>query len=147
MLKVDKKDYNEIDIYYIAYVTVKKIGNCKNINSENPLYLMINEIIGYFEEKNENKYLVLDDVNENKEVSKKYEEVWEGVKKEIETINGGEKIEYGKDYMKIRFKSNDDLPLNKPIKLRLLTIIIRSVFSEDGKFYPQLFLDDALYEL
>ena len=57
------------------------------------------------------------------------------------------KIEYGKDYMKIRFKSNDNLPLNKPIKLRLLTIVIRSVFSEDGKFYPQLFLDDALYEL
>ena len=49
--------------------------------------------------------------------------------------------------MKIRFKSNDDLPLNKPIKLRLLTIIIRSIFSKDNKFYPQLFLDDALYEL
>ena len=89
----------------------------------------------------------MDDVNENKEVLKKYKEVWEGVKKEIETINGGKKIEYEKDYMKIRFKSNDDLPLNKPIKLRLLTIIIRSVFSENGKFYPQLFLDDALYEL
>ena len=147
MLKVDKKDYNEIDIYYIAYVTVKKIGNCKNINSENPLYLMINEIIGYFEEKNENKYLVLDDVNENKEVWKKYEEVWEGVKKEIETINDGKKIEYEKDYMKIRFKSNDDLPLNKLIKLHLLTIIIRCVISKDGKFYPQLFLDNALYEL
>ena len=108
---------------------------------------MINEMIGHFEEKNENKYLVLDDVNENKEVSEKYEEIWEGIKKEIETINGGEKIKYGKDFQKIRFKSNDDLPLNKPIKLRLLTIIIRSVFSEDGKFYPQLFLDDALYEL
>ena len=49
--------------------------------------------------------------------------------------------------MKIIFKSNDDLPLNKPIKLRLLAIIIRSVISENGKFYPQLFLDDALYEL
>ena len=49
--------------------------------------------------------------------------------------------------MKIRFKSNDDLPLNKPIKLRLLTIIFRSVISENGKFYRQLFLDDALYEL
>ena len=97
--------------------------------------------------KNEIKYLVLDNVNENKEVSKKYEEFWEDVKKEIETINGGEKIEYGKDYMKIRFESNDDLRLNKPIKLRLLTIIIRPVFSEDGKFYPELFLDDALNEL
>ena len=85
-------------------------------------------------------------MDENKEVSKKYKEVWEGVKKEIETINGGEKIEYGKDYMKIRFESNDDLPLNKPIKLRLLTIIIRSVFSENDKFYPQLFLVEALYE-
>ena len=48
--------------------------------------------------KNENKYLVLDDVDENKEVSKKYEEVWESVKKKIETINGGKKIEYGKDF-------------------------------------------------
>ena len=146
-LKVDKKDYKEIDIYYISYVTVKKIANCNNINSVRPLYLTIDEMVGHFEGKNEIKYLVLDVVDENKEVSKKYKEVWEGVKKEIETINDGEKIEYGKDFRKTRFQSNDDLPLNKPIKLRLLTIIIRSVFSEDGKFYPQLFLDDALYEL
>ena len=71
LLKVDKKDYNEIDIYYIGYVTVKKIANCNNINSVNPLYLMINKMIGHFEEKGGNKYLVLDDVNENKEISKK----------------------------------------------------------------------------
>ena len=70
---------------------------------------------------------------------KKNEEVWEGVEKEIETINGGEKTEYEKDLKKIRFEFNDDLPLNKSIKLHLLTIIIRSVFSEDGKFYPRLF--------
>ena len=143
MLKVDKKNDERIDIYYIGYVTVKKIANCNNINSVNPLYLMINEMIGHFEEKNENKYLVLDDVDENKEASKKYEEVWEGV----ETINGDEKIEYGKDLKKIRFESNDDFPMNKPVKLHLLTIIIRCVFSEDGKFYSQLCLDDALYEL
>ena len=72
-------------------MTVKKIANYNNINSVNPLYLMINEIIGHFEEKNEKKYLVLDDVDENKEV-------WECIKKEIETINGGKKIEYGKDF-------------------------------------------------
>ena len=65
------ENYNEIDIYYIGYVTVKKIANCNNINSVNTLYLMINEMIGHFEEKNENKYLVLDDVDENKEVLKK----------------------------------------------------------------------------
>ena len=59
---------------------------------------MINEMIGLFEEKNKNKYLVLDDVDEKKEVSKKYEEVREGVKKETETINGGKKIEYGNDF-------------------------------------------------
>ena len=69
------------------------------------------------------------------------------LKKEIKTVDGGKRIEYAKNYMKIRFKSNDDLPLNKPIKLCLLTIIIRSVIFENGKFYPQLFLDDALYEL
>ena len=62
-------------------------------------------------------------------------------------VNGGQKVEYGKDFLKIRFESNDDLPLNKPIKLHLLTIITRSVFSKDDKFYLQLFLDDALYEL
>ena len=115
-LKVDKKKYKEIGIYQIGYVTVKKIANCININFINPLYLMISEIIGHFEEKNENKYFVLDDVDKNKEVSKKYENVWKGVKKETETINGGEKIEYGKDFQKLRFESNDDLPMNKPIK-------------------------------
>ena len=143
--KIDEKYYNEIEIYYIGYVTIKKVGDYNNIDSVSPLYLMINEMIGHsecnsiecnsVEEKNKNKYL------------EKYEEVWEGIKKEIKTINKGEKIEYGKDFKKIRFKSNDDLSLNKPIKLRLLTIIIRSTFSENGKFYPQLFLDGAVYDL
>ena len=74
-LKVYKKDDKEIDIYYIGYVSIKKIANCNNINIVNCLYLMINEMIGPFQGKTENKYLVLDDVDENKEVSKKYE-VW-----------------------------------------------------------------------
>ena len=63
LLKIDKKDYNEIDIYYIGYVAIKKIGDCNNINSVNPLQLIINEMIGHFEEKNEITYLVLDDIN------------------------------------------------------------------------------------
>ena len=86
-------------------------------------------------------------MDENKEVSKKYEEVWESVRKDIEPTNGGEKFEYGKDFKKIRFESNDNLPMNKPITLRLLTIINRCPIGEGGKFYPQRFLDDALYQL
>ena len=50
LLKIDKKDYNDIDISYIGYVTVKKITNYNSINSVNPLYLMINEMVGHFEE-------------------------------------------------------------------------------------------------
>ena len=101
LLTIDKKDYNEIDIYYIGYVTIKKIGDYNNINGVNPLYLITNEMIGHFEEKNENKYLILDEIDENKKFFEKYEEVWEDIKKEIETINGGKKIEYGKDLKKI----------------------------------------------
>ena len=51
LLKVDQKDYYEVDSYYIGYLIVKKIANCNNINSVNPLYLMINEMIGHFEER------------------------------------------------------------------------------------------------
>ena len=69
------------------------------------------------------------------------------LKKNLKQLMVVKKLNIGKIFKKSRFKSNDYLPLNKPIKLHLLTIIIRSVFSEDDKFYPQLFLDDALYEL
>ena len=76
LLKIDKKSYKNIGIYYIGYITKKKIDDCEKITSVNPLYLSIDD---------------------------------------------------------------DNLPLNKPLKFRLMTITIRSVFSESGKFYPQLF--------
>ena len=89
-----------------------------------------------------NKYLIFDDsVNENKGLLKKYADVWNGIKNEIKTINGGKENDY-----KIAYNSDDDLPLNKPLKFHAITIIIRSVFDEDGKLYLQIFLDDALYE-
>ena len=96
--------------------------------------------------KNGNKYLIFDSVHKNKEVLKKYADVWNGIKNKIKAINGDE-CDYGEDYMKIKLNSDDDLLLNKLPKFHLMTIIIRCVFSEDGKFYPQLFLDVTLYEL
>ena len=88
-----------------------------------------------------------DPVNENKGLLKKYADVWDGIKNEIKVINGGKENDYGKDYMKIKFNSDDDLPLNKSLRFHVMAIIIKSVFEEGGKLYPQAFLDDNLYEL
>ena len=126
---------------------LKKNGNCENIYCVNLLYLINGKVDGYIEENNGNKYLVFDFTDANKEVLKKYTELWDGNKNEIETINVGKKGEYGKNLMKSKFNTDDNLPLNKPLKLNLLTIIVRCMFEEDGKFYPQLYLDDCLYEL
>ena len=72
--------------------------------------------------------------------------IFDGIRDKIKEINSDE-CDYEKDYMKIKFNSDDDLPLNKPLKFHLKTITIRSVFyKEDGKLYPQVFLDDSLYE-
>ena len=119
------------------------------INSVNPLYLIIDKVDGCSEEKNGNKYLTLVSTDKNKEVLIKYTELWDKIKNLIECnfiekINGGE---YEKVFMKIKFSSDDNLLLNKILKLHNMTIVIRSVFQEDGKYYPQVFLDECLYEL
>ena len=143
MLKLDKKPYKNLDIYNIGYITAKKIGSGYDINSVNPLYLHIDNASGYIEEINGNKYLVFDDADENKEW--KCDDVFSGIMDKIKEIDD-DWLEYSKDYMKIRFSSDDNLPLNKPLKFYQMTITIRCVFSEDNKLYPQVFLDDALYK-
>ena len=80
---------------------MKKNYNYESICSANPLYLRINHASGYIEETNGNKYLFFDSADENKEVLKKYADVWDGNKSKIKAINGGEENDYGKDYMKI----------------------------------------------
>ena len=146
MLKLDKKPYKDIGIYNIGYITIKKIDDCKNIYSVNPLYWVIIHASGYIEETNENKYLIFDSIDKNKELLKKYNDVFNGIMCKIKEISNGE-CDYEKDYMKIKFNSDDDLLLNKPLKFHNTIITIKSVFKEDGKRYPQVFLDDTLYEL
>ena len=147
LIKIDKMSYKNIGIYHIGYITIKRIRDYENINSVNPLYLMIGEVDGYIEENNGNKYLTFASTDKNKKVLEKYTKPWDEIKHYIQTINAGKSGEYGKDYMKIRFNSEDDLPLNKILKLHMLTKIVRSVFEEDGKYYPQVFLDECLYEI
>ena len=146
LLKIDKKRYKNINIYNIGYITIKKVDDCENIYSVSPLQLRINHASGYIEEKGVNKHLVFHSINENKELLKKYSDDFDGIMGKIKKVDDSE-CNYENDYMKIKFNSDDDLPLNKPLKFHLMTITIRSVFEEDGKLYLQVFLDDTLYEL
>ena len=146
LLKIDKKSYKDIDIYSIGYITIRKIDDCEDIYSVNPLYLLTNHANGYIEEKGVNKYLIFDSTDDNKELLKEYNDVWNGIKNKIEEVSSGE-YDYEKDHKKIKFNFDDDLPLNKPLKFHLITITIRSFFEEDGKLYLQVFLDDTLDEL
>ena len=119
LLRIDKKSYKKIGIFCIAFITVKDSDYVK-INRVNLLYLIISEVHGYIKEENGSKYLVFDSANENNEVLKKYNELWDGIKNEIDTINGGKtskhsSAEYGKDFMKIKFNSDDNLPLNRTL--------------------------------
>ena len=103
MLKLDKKSYKNLDIYNIGYVTIKKIGADYDINSVNPLYLLIDNASGYIEEINKDKYLVFDVTDENKELLKRYDDVFNRIMDEIKKIDDNW-LEYSKDYMKIQFR-------------------------------------------
>ena len=95
LLKIDETLYKDIDIYYIGYITIKKIGHLQS------------------------------------------KSLWYGIKNAIQTINGSKKGEYGKDFTKIKFNTDHNFPLSKPLKLHLLTKLVRCIFEQDGKFYPQ----------
>ena len=140
LLEINKKSHKDIDIYYIGYIMIKKFDDFENIYSVNPLYLIINSATGYFKEKNDEKYLILDS-------TEKYEEVFSGIISEIKTLNRGKELFHGKNYARIRINTDDDLPLNKQLKFLTLTIIIRYVLQKNEKVYPQISLDKCLYEI
>ena len=146
MLKVDKKTYKYLDIYNIGYFTIKKIGHGYDVNSVNPLYLRIDNASGYTEKKGSNKCLIFDSTDETKELLKKDNDFFDGLIDEIKKIDH-HWLEYTKDYTKIKFNSDDNLPLNKPLKFYNMTVTIRCVICEENKLYPQAFLDDTLYSL
>ena len=86
LLRIDKKSYKDIGIYNIGYIAIKKIDDCKNIHSVNPLYLRVDHASGYIEEKGVNKYLIFDSTNQNKELLKKYNDVFNRIRDKIKEI-------------------------------------------------------------
>ena len=138
--KIDKKSHEDIDIYYIGYMMIKKFSDCENIPSVNPLYSTIHSATGHFKEKYGEKHLIIDS-------TEKYEEVWPEIKSEIKTLNGRKELFYDKNHARIGIKTDDDLPLNKPLNFPVLTIIIRCVLQKDETLHPQIYLDKCLYDL
>ena len=100
----------------------------------------------YFEEINGNKYLMLVPTNESKEKIKKYEELWIKIRDLIRSVTKKSE-DYDEKYMKVKFNSDDELPLNKTIKVPVMIIVVRAVFHENNKYYPQVFLDECLHYL
>ena len=136
-IKVDKKDFNDTDIYYLGYKYKKKLQNV------NPLYLRIVDIKGQFEKGKDNAwYLVISDKDD---VYKKIVGVFESIKNKMTEKTWGA-LEYDKDYMKIKFESNNIFPTDKDVNIHLSIIVIRAIFAKDGKYYPQLFSDGGPYK-
>ena len=104
------------------------------------MYLIIHSATGYFKQEYNEKILILHS-------TEKYDEVFSAIKSEIETINGGDKMYYEKNYARIGVNTGDDMPMNKQIKFLTLTIIIRCMFQNGKELYPQIYLDKCLYEL
>ena len=135
-----KKHYKGIDIYYTGYNTIKKTDDCEIIYSVNTLYLQVNYAKRTYWRKQWKQILDFWWFCWWKPgVDKKIRRCLEWNSKRNQINNCVKENGYGKDYMKIKFNSDDELPLKKPLKFYATNIIIRSVFEEVGKLYPQPF--------
>ena len=111
------------------------------------LFSIFNNADGYIEESNENKCLIFAFIDKSKEALENYTELWDEIKYQIKMATRGNKpIEYGKDFMKIKFESHDDLPLSKILSIPVCIITVRPVFQDNNNYYPQVHLHECLYE-
>ena len=152
MTNIKRLDTNLVSVNQISFLNddavIYEIEYSKDCNDAYPLYLVFNDVDVYFLCVDEEKYLTFASTEKDKKMLKNYKKLWDEVKEEIRTIKGGgEPFEHEKDYMRIRFESDNGLPLNKILNIPACVIIARSVFGEkNGKFYPQVHLNNCYIE-
>ena len=105
------------------------------------MYLVINDLKGYFEQNNDNKYLTITFTSKSQKMM--YTRIWDKIKNVINKVD--EFINYNKNYDIISFDTDDILSLNSIITISSLAIIIKSVFKDNNKFYPQIYLTNCRY--
>ena len=113
------------------------------IRSVNPLYLRIVDTKGQFEKGKDDAWYLL--ISDKDDVYKKLVNIFESIKNEI-IEKTWDALEYDKDYMEIKFESNDIFPTDKDVNIPIATIVIRAIFAKDVKYFPKLFLDGGLYK-
>ena len=137
---IDQVLFDELIMHNIKYI--------KDLDSLNSRYLVFNNLDAYFEKSGENKYLIFASTDKNKLMLENHKELWDEIKEQIK-LTSAEKVEYSKyskDFVRVRFKRNDELPLNKRINIPLCVKIVSRIFKEDGEYYPQVLLHDCFYE-
>ena len=127
------------NIYYIGYV----LNSYYDYNTINPLYFVINRLIGYIEEieGSDDKYLVVTKSMRNRKIIHSFDTLWSHIEHKINP-NNFNKI---KDYDKLRFNSDIDLPIDTLIEFDSLVINVSCVIEKDRKYYPEIYLDECLY--
>ena len=152
LLEINKLSFKgvfRVSIHYIRYIPTKssnRVSIDRTDNDEDYLYLFLDDVDGQIQENDGIKYLVFASSCKNKEALKNYTKLWEETKRQIEVINNDEPIKYRKDFMKIRFGSDDDLPLGKTFNVVDMITAVASVLETDDKYYPQIFLHECGYE-
>ena len=107
---------------------------------------MINKVNWYIDDHNGNKYLTSVRTDKGKDALKKYGELWKNVKDLVRSVNNNSD-DYNEKYMKIKFNSDNNLPLRKKLELGNIIIVVRSVFHYSNIYYSQIFLDECLYKV
>ena len=115
------------------------------MNSVNPLYLIVNKVFYSVGEENGIKYLKIEK-NYSEPALNKWNQIFDSIKYHLNKISN-EEVNFNDDFNKIKFMSDDSLRLDKLIYFPTLTVVIRCVFKQGDHFYPQVYLDDALYQL
>ena len=118
----------------------------KRLDNENSLYLIFNNVDAYIKENNEDKYLIFASTEKNKETLENYTEHWDENKNQTGTISGEKPIKYGREFMKIKFDTHDDLPLGEILNIPVCILALGFVFLENNNYYPQFYLHECLYE-
>ena len=146
LLRIDKISFKTINavFYCIKYITMKSLNDV-NFDCKNSRYLVFNGVGGYIGKIKEDNYQISASTDKNKEVLEKYTELSDQIKTQIETINGSKPIEYKKDFIKIRFEADDDLPLGRVLSIPVI-VVTGSIFQEGSKYYPQVVLHECVYK-